>query len=95
MEEEAAIVVDTPPPHEHQVSPYINASQFSRITWSWLNSLLALGARKTLDENDKHQLMTPEQAKLRTDGIQEACPQAEKKHLQQEQALSLTPILRL
>lgn len=58
--------------HAHQRSPYLDAPFWSVITYRWLSPFMAVGAKKVLTEDDMHELMPADRARLLMEGIQQA-----------------------
>ena len=74
-EEEAlqlAVTSTAPAAAVHQSSPYLSASLFSRLSYRWLSPLMDLGATRPLREEDMHEVMPADDARLLMEGIEAA-----------------------
>ena len=74
-EEEAlqlAVTSAAPAAAVHQPSPYLSASLFSRLSYRWLSPLMDLGATRPLREEDMHEVMPADDARLLMEGIEAA-----------------------
>lgn len=85
LDEEAAITAEPPPEFQHQPSPYLTASFFSRVTWQWLNPLMLLGTKQPLQNEDLHALMEPDQAGRRLEEVQAVVQRIEKEIIEKEE----------
>ena len=81
-----SIINHAPPSPIARPSPYTTASFLSRLTWNWLNEILALGSKKTLEEEDMYEILEEEKAGKRMEEIQQICEEVKQEQKSKQEA---------